>query len=497
MRFCVLSVTGPEAVTEKEGDTVNHPKWYLPADRFFDPDPSQRRVAQELYATVADLPLVCPHGHVDPRLLADEKATLGTPADLLIIPDHYVFRLLYSQGIPLESLGVPRVDGGPVEQDHRRIWQTFADYFYLFRGTPTGIWLAHELCEVFGIEEKVTGSTAQIIYDQLEEKLMMPEFRPRALFERFNIEVLCTTDAATDTLENHQAIRDSGWKGNVRPTFRPDAVVNLVTPGWLDNIDALSEVSGIAVDSYARFIRALEQRRAFFKSMGATATDHAAQSAYTEELSSEEADAIFRRALCGAATSEEAHLFTAHMMLEFARMSIEDGLVMQFHVGSVRNHNQDLFDRFGPDKGCDIPQRSEFTHNLRPLLSRYGNDARLTLIVFTLDESAYSRELAPLAGHYPALKLGPPWWFHDSLNGMRRYFERVVETAGLYNTVGFNDDTRAFPSIPARHDVWRRVVSNWLAGLVVCGVVDVDDAREMAADASYGLAKRAYEFSGR
>jgi glucuronate isomerase len=476
---------------------VDHPKWHLPADRFFDPNPGQRCIAQELYASVADLPLVCPHGHVDPRVLADEDATFGTPADLLIIPDHYVFRLLHAAGIPLESLGVPHSDGGPVEQDHRRIWQVFADHFHLFRGTPTGVWLAHELCEVFGIEEKVTGGTAQIIYDQLAEKLRMPEFRPRALFGRFNIEVLCTTDPATDTLQVHQAIRDSGWEGNVRPTFRPDAVVNLLAPGWWDNIQTLGEVSGITVDSYAHFIQALEQRRVFFRSMGATATDHAAQSAFTVDLSSKEADAIFQRALRGGATDKDAQCFTAHMMLESARMSIEDGLVMQFHVGSVRNHNPYIFGRFGPDKGCDIPERSEFTHNLRPLLNRYGNDPRLTLIVFTLDESAYSRELAPLAGHYPALRLGPPWWFHDSLNGMRRYFDRVVETAGLYNTVGFNDDTRAFPSIPARHDIWRRAASNWLAGLVVRGIVDTEDAREMVRDAAYGLAKRAYRFADR
>jgi glucuronate isomerase len=475
---------------------VTDPKWVLPADRFFDPEPSQRRVAQELYATVVDLPLICPHGHVDPRLLADENASFGTPADLLIIPDHYVFRLLYSAGVPLESLGVPRLDGEPVEQDHRRIWQIFADHFPLFRGTPTGIWLAHELCEVFGIGEKITGKTAQSIYDQLEHKLALPQFRPRALFERFNIEVLCTTDAATDTLQLHQAIRDSGWQGEVRPTFRPDAVVNLLMPGWRDQIDTLSVVSGITIDSYARYIQALEERRAYFKSMGAMATDHAAQSAYTAELSLSEAEEIFQRALKGQTESADAGRFAAHMIMESARMSIEDGLVMQFHVGSVRNHNPYLFDRFGPDKGCDIPERSEFTHNLRPLLNKYGTDPRLTLIVFTLDESAYSRELAPLAGHYPALRLGPPWWFHDSLNGMRRYFDRVVETAGLYNTVGFNDDTRAFPSIPARHDVWRRVASNWLAGLVVRGIVDMDDAREMGVEASYGLAKRAYKFTG-
>ncbi len=470
-------------------------KWHLDPERYFDPDPTRRRLARELYESVAHLPLICPHGHVDPRLFADPNASFGSPADLLIIPDHYVFRMLYSQGVPLESLGVPRIDGGPVETDHRKIWQTFAEHFYLFRGTPTGIWLTQELIEVFGVEEELCGETAQAVYDQIAEKLAQPEFRPRALFERFNIEVLCTTDGAADPLEAHQAIRASGWRGDVRPTFRPDAVVNLLTPGWQQNIDALSQASGITVHSYPTFIRALEERRAFFKQMGATATDHAAQSAYTAELTPAEADAIFQRALRGEATPEDAHRFTAHMMMEFARMSIEDGLVMQFHIGAVRNHNPLVFERFGPDKGCDIPERSEFTHNLRPLLNRYGNDPRLTLIVFTLDESAYARELAPLAGHYPALKLGPPWWFHDSLNGMRRYFDQVMETAGIYNTVGFNDDTRAFPSIPARHDVWRRASADWVAGLVARGIVSMDAAREMMWELAYGLAKRAYRFN--
>jgi len=474
---------------------MTQPEWRLPADRYFDPDPAQRRVARELYESVVDLPLICPHGHVDPRLFADENATFGTPAELLIIPDHYVFRMLYSQGIPLESLGIPRADGAAAEQDHRQVWQVFADNFYLFRGTPSGVWLAHELHVVFGIEEKLTGATAQAIYNQIEAKLATPEFRPRALFERFNIEVLCTTDAATDLLPHHQAIRDSGWGGDVRPTFRPDAVVNLLTPGWRDNIVALSEVSGVTVHSYPTFVQALEQRRAFFKSMGATATDHGAVSACTAELGPSEAEAIFQRALRGEATPDDARRFTAHLIMESARMSIEDGLVMQFHVGSVRNHNQPLFDLFGPDKGCDIPQRSEFTHHLRPLLNKYGNDPRLTFIVFTLDESTYARELAPLAGHYPALKLGPPWWFHDSVNGMMRYFQQVMETAGLHNTVGFNDDTRAFPSIPARHDVWRRVSANWLASLVVRGIVDTDDAREMIQDMAYRLAKGAYKFN--
>jgi glucuronate isomerase len=469
-------------------------KWCLPIDRFFDPDPAQRAVARELYEAVADLPLICPHGHVDPRLLADEDATFGTPADLLIIPDHYVFRMLYSQGIPLESLGIPCCDGSTVELDHRKIWQIFADNSYLFRGTPTGVWLAQELHELFGIQEKLNGKTAQAIYGQMEAKLATPEFRPRALFERYNIEVLCTTDAATDTLRYHQAIRNSGWQGDVRPTFRPDAVVNLLTPNWREGISLLSEVSGVEVDSYPTFIEALEQRRAFFKQMGATATDQAARSAFTAELTPSEADGIFKRALLGRLEPGDAHRFAAHMLIEFARMSTEDGLVMQLHVGSMRNHNELVFRHFGLDKGCDIPQRCEFTRNLHALLNRYGNDPRLTLILFTLDEATYSRELAPLAGHYPAVRLGPPWWFHDSINGMTRYFDQVIETAGLYNTAGFNDDTRAFPSIPARHDVWRRVASNWIAGLVVRGIVDVDDAREMAIDAAYRLAKRAYKF---
>ncbi|MCS7285803.1 MAG: glucuronate isomerase [Anaerolineae bacterium] len=467
-------------------------KWRLSEDRYFDPDPAQRRIARELYEQVAYLPIVSPHGHLDPRLFA-EDAPLGTPTELFIISDHYVFRMLYSQGIPLERLGIPRIDGGPVEEDHRKIWQIFADNFYLFRGTPTGCWLAYQLYEVLGIEEKLTGETAQRIYDQIAEKLSSPDFRPRKLYERFRIEVLCTTDAPTDPLHYHQAIRQSGWKGNIRPTFRPDDVFRILGPEWRKKIEALSQLTGIDIHSYRTFLQALEERRTFFKSMGATAADHDAQTAYTEELSPAEAEAIFQRALQGRATAEDARRFTAHMLMESARMSIEDGLVMQLHVGSVRNHNPFIFERFGPDRGCDIPQVSEFTHNLRPLLNKYGNDPRLTLIVFTLDESTYSRELAPLAGHYPALKIGPPWWFHDSFQGMKRYFEQVMETAGIYNTVGFNDDARNLLSIPARHDLWRRSCANWLAGLVVRGIVDLEDAHDMMLDLSYRLAKKAYK----
>lgn len=472
---------------------MSAPPTLLAPDRFFAPDPGQRHIARELYDAIADLPIVCPHGHVDPRLLADEHATFGTPADLFIIPDHYVFRMLYSQGVPLEALGIPRRDGGAVETDHRKIWQTFADHFTLFRGTPSGAWLAHELYEVFGIQQRLNGATAQAIYDELSDKLARPEYSPRALFERFKIEVLCTTDAASDPLVWHQAIKDSGWSGVVRPTFRPDAVVNLETVGWRSHLDALSQAVGRDIITVAALITALEERRAFFKRMGAKATDHGVVSAYTASLSPAEAEAIFARALAGAATAEDARRFTGHMMIEMARMSAEDGLVMQMHAGTFRNHNPFVFERFGADKGHDIPVATEFTHNLKPLLDRFGNDPRLTLILFTMDETNYARELATLAGHYPVLKLGPPWWFNDSLNGMARYFDQVMETAGLYNTAGFNDDTRAFVSIPARHDVWRRASANWLAGLVVRGLIDMADAAEMAPDMANGLARRVYQ----
>ncbi|MHB0879242.1 MAG: glucuronate isomerase [Anaerolineae bacterium] len=468
-------------------------KIHLPEDRYLGPGRKQKRIAFDLYDTVRRLPLVCPHGHVDPRMFADPDYSFGSPTKLILIPDHYIFRMLYSQGIPLEQLGIPRADGGASESDHRRAWQVFAEHFYLFRGTPTGMWLNQEFVEVFGVEDKLSGETAQAIYDQIEAKLASPEFRPRRLFERFNIEVMCTTDAAVDTLQYHKAIRESGWGGRIQPTFRPDAVVNISTKGWRQNIDALSSVSGVEVSGYRAYVRALESRRAFFKQMGATSTDHSAPTPFTEELTEREADAILQRARRGEATAEDARRFTGHMLMESARMSIEDGLVMQLHPGSFRNHNQALFEQFGADMGADIPMQTEFTCNLRPLLNKYGNDTRLTLIAFMLDESTLSRELAPLAGHYPALKLGPPWWFFDSLAGMTRYRELVTETAGLYNTVGFNDDTRAFPSIPARHDLARRADANWLAGLVVRGIIGVDDAMEMVRDCAHDLAKKAYK----
>lgn len=479
-------------ITVNDRDAKHSRPLRLAHDRYFDPDPAQKRVALEVYDAVANLPLICPHGHVDPRVFADPDYQFGTPTDLLIIPDHYVFRMLYSQGIPLEKLGIPARDGTPVETDHRRIWQLFADNYYLFRGTPTGMWLNHELYDVFGVREQLNSASAMRIYELIEGQMAAPEFRPRALFERFNIEALTTTDPATSRLEHHKAIRESGWGGRILPTFRPDAVVNLDNPTWTQEIDRLSDVSGIAISSYQNYIQALESQRAFFKQMGATATDHGVSSPYTHPLEVSEAQAIFQRALRSEASEQDSVRFTGHMLMEMARMSVEDGLVMQLHPGSLRNHNPQLYARFGTDMGADIPQATEYTRNLRPLLNRYGNEVGFTLILFTLDETTFSRELAPLVGHYPALRLGPPWWFFDSWNGMTRYREAVSETAGLYNTVGFNDDTRAYPSIPARHDLARRVDANWLANLVVRGIIDVEDAHEMAHAAAYSLAKAAY-----
>ena len=468
-------------------------KIYLSPDRFFSPEPTQRKIARELYETVADLPIISPHGHVDPAMFADENYSFGTPTELLFIPDHYIFRMLYSQGYALEELGIPRIDGGAVETDHRKIWQIFAENFYLFRGTPTSVWLNHELAEVFGVEEKLNGKTAQNIYDHIAAQLETPEFRPRALFEKFKIGILATTDAATDSLGHHRKIRDSGWQGKIIPTFRPDGVLNIDRPDWLENIKLLGEICGFEITSYKKLIRALENRREFFKEMGATATDHAALTPFTVSLNEIEIEHIFERALGGEASARDAGFFTGHLLIEMARMSTEDGLVMQFHPGSFRNHNDEIFRKFGLDKGADIPLQAEFTNNLKPLLDRFGNDQRLTLILFTLDETVYSRELAPLAGVYPALKLGPPWWFHDSPNGMTRFRDSVTETAGIYNTAGFNDDTRAFPSIPARHDLARRIDANWLAGLVVRGLIDEDEAAQLMDDLAFGLVKKAYK----
>lgn len=464
----------------------------LHPDRFFDPEPSTRRVARQLYESVENIPLVCPHGHVDPSVLASDEP-FRDPASLLVTPDHYLLRMLYSQGVPLESLGVRRCDGSNVAASSREIWRVFASNYFLFRGTPSRAWLDYELHEVFEVTQRLAADTADAVYDEISEKLRSPEFRPRALFDRFRIETLATTDSATDSLEHHLALRSSGLKGRVIPTFRPDALFAVAGPQWLSELTLLASTVGQDIASFDDFLGALQKRRDFFRAMGAVATDHAVLAPRTELLPRPEVDRLFRSALAGNATAADQARFEAHMLMEMARMSTSDGLVMQLHAGAMRSHNTFVAERFGADKGGDIPVATEYTRNLHPLLNTYGNDAGFSLIVFTLDESAYSRELAPLAGHYPALKLGPPWWFHDSLEGMERFREQTLSTAGIYNTVGFNDDTRAFCSIPARHDLSRRADANILARLVVRHVVEESEAREMMRLLTYDLSRSAYK----
>ncbi|KAA3614644.1 MAG: glucuronate isomerase [Calditrichaeota bacterium] len=461
-------------------------------DRFFDPDPTVRRFARDLYNKVKNWPIISPHGHTEPSWFSENKP-FSDPTALILIPDHYIFRMLFSQGISMESLGVPTIDGGVVEQDHRKIWQLFADHFYLFAGTPTAAWLSHEFYEVFGIAEKLTSKSAMAIYEHIDSQLKKPEFLPRAILERFKIELLSTTDPAESELEHHKTMRDSDWSGRIIPAFRPDGVTDISRPDWQNNLAKLAATTGMEIDSFDRFIQALEQQRHFFKTMGATSTDHGVLTPYTCELSRNEAENIFQKACAGTADKTDALKFTAHMLMEMARMSVDDGLVMQIHAGSFRNHNQAVFKRFGADKGADIPQKTEYTKNLHALLNKFGNNINFNLILFTLDESTYSRELAPLAGHYPAVKLGPPWWFHDSIEGMKRCRERTIETAGFYNTAGFNDDTRALLSIPARHDLARRVDCNFLAGLVARHQIGFEEAEELIGELTHGLVKKAYK----
>jgi glucuronate isomerase len=467
----------------------------LDVNRLFPADGVTRGIAERLYASVCELPIVSPHGHTDPRWFA-ENQPFPNPAALFLQPDHYIFRMLYSQGISLESLGVPqqgaKPDGQQQVADPREAWRIFARHYYLFRGTPTRLWIDYAFEKQFGLKDRLCEANADAYYEHIDRALQTPEFLPRALFERFKLEVLATTDAAVDSLEYHQAIKASGWKGRVVPTFRPDAVVDAEYLGFQDNLKRLGEVSGEDVSSWKGYLSALRKRRAFFKANGATATDHGHLTAMTADLPLSEATALYERIYTGKTRAGDVELFQAQMLTEMAGMSVEDGLVMQLHPGSIRNHNKKVYEKFGRDKGADIPGPTEYVRALRPLLDRYGNEPGFTFILFTLDESTYSRELAPLAGHYPCLRLGPPWWFHDSPEGMMRFRETATETAGFYNTVGFNDDTRAFLSIPARHDVARRVDCAFLARLVSEGLLDEDEAFELAQELTVGLVRRAY-----
>lgn len=463
----------------------------LSDDRLFPADATARSIARELYASVKHLPIVSPHGHTDPRWFA-ENENFSDPAQLIVVPDHYVFRMLFSQGIPLEKLGVPRADGGAVEKDPRAIWRLFAENYHLFRATPSRLWLDHTFETLFGLDVPLSARTADLYYDTIDEKLRTDAFRPRALYERFNLEVIATTEGALDDLKWHAQVRDSGWNGRVVTTYRPDSVVDPDFEGFRDNIRALGEITGCDTATWEGYLDAHRKRRAFFRAHGATATDHGHASADTANLSQEAAAKLFTIVTSRDATPEEARLFRAQMLTEMARMSVEDGMVMQIHPGSRRNHSSAIFSRFGRDKGFDIPGRTDYVQALKPLLDAVGLEPNLTVILFTLDETTYARELAPLAGVYPCLRLGPAWWFFDSPAGMRRFRELTTETAGFYNTVGFNDDTRAFPSIPARHDVARRVDCAYLADLVVAGQLRDDEAADLAHDLAYRLAKRAY-----
>jgi glucuronate isomerase len=463
----------------------------LHPDRLFPADPATRGLARRLYATVKDMPIVSPHGHTDPQWFADD-APFPDASALFITPDHYVFRMLYSQGVRLEDLGIPRRDGGPVERDARKIWRTFAERYHLFRGTPTRTWLDHAFATVFGIDEGLTAESADRVFDRINDCLGKPAYRPRALFERFGIEVMATTESPLDPLPHHAKMRASGWKGRVVTAYRPDPVVDPEFDGFRDNVAQLGAVAGEDTTTWRGYLAAHRSRRAFFKSMGATSTDHGHPTARTCDLADAECQRLLDRARAGTATPEEAEAFRGQMLTEMARMSLDDGLVMQIHPGSFRNHNPAIFRDYGRDKGADIPTRTDYVRALKPLLDRFGNERNLTVILFTLDETSYSRELAPLAGHYPILKLGPAWWFFDSPEGMLRFRELTTETAGFANTVGFNDDTRAFLSIPARHDVARRIDCRYLATLVVEHRIGEDEAFELAPELAYGLAKRAY-----
>ena len=456
-------------------------------DRLFPAEPGTRKIARELYEQVRTLPLVSPHGHTDAAWFARNEP-FTDPARLFVQPDHYIFRMLYSQGIQLEELEI----GQPELKNPRKVWRIFASHYYLFRGTPTRLWLDFAFQELFGLEHRLSEDTADVYFDTISEKLRTPEFLPRALYERFNLEVLATTDSPLDSLADHKAIRESKWKARILPTFRPDPVVDPEFEGFAGNIAKLGEKTGEDTSTWTGYLKALRVTRARFRELGCMATDHGHPSARTANLPTAEAEKLFRRVIADDADSYQQELFRAQMLTEMARMSLEDGLVMQIHPGSARNHNRKLYERYGRDVGADIPMPTNYVDSLRPLLDQFGNERNLTIILFTLDESAYSRELAPLAGHYPCLRLGPPWWFHDSPEGMTRFREQMTETAGFYNTVGFNDDTRAFLSIPARHDVARRMDCGFLAKLVAEHRLEEDEAFEVARDLAYRLVKKAY-----
>jgi glucuronate isomerase len=460
-------------------------------DRLLPSEPRARQIARGLYEQTNALPIVSPHGHCNPAVLAD-NSPITDPASELITRDHYLLRLLYGQGATLESLGVRPLDGSLGPADGRLVWRALAAGYHHFRGTPSKLWLDHTLEEVFGVTKPLGAETSDEIYDEVTARLGRDEFRPRSLFERFGIEFLATTEGALDELRAHARLQHSGWDGQVVPTFRPDDVIDPDRSDFRKNLDALAILTGRDVTTWSGYLDALRSRRAAFIEAGATASDHGHPSPFTADLSPRDAEALFRRVAYDTPSPGDAEMFRGQMLFEMAAMSVEDGLALQLHTGSWRNHNASLAALFGPDIGADIPKSSDYVGSLKPLLDRFGNNRQLTLVIYTLDETTYSRELAPLAGHYPALRLGPPWWFYDSPEGIRRFYRSVVETAGFSNLVGFNDDARSLLTIPARHDMSRRLNAGFLAGLVAEHRLEEEDAVDVARDLAYNLARRTF-----
>jgi glucuronate isomerase len=462
-------------------------------DTLFSPEGTQAGLERELYASICSLPLVCPHGHTDPAWFANNQP-FEDPASLLVMPDHYLLRMFTSQGLKLEDFGIPTRDGAPVETDRRVIWKLFAQNYHLFRCTPSRLWLDYTFSNLFSLDKPLCEATADFYYDQISECLARPEFRPRALYDSFNIEVIATTESALDELHHHRTIQGSDWQGRVVTTYRPDQITDPENPDFIEGLDQFASLTGQDTSNWQGYLEAHRMRRAYFREYGATATDHGVPTPLTANLNLQDAESLYDRVRSASISTQDAALFRAQMLTEMAKMSVEDGMIMQIHPGSYRNHSGAIFERFGRDIGFDIPKRVDFVNDLRPLLECVGHSEGLNIILFTLDESTYARELAPLAGAYPCLKLGPAWWFNDSPEGMMRMRDMCTETAGLYNTVGFNDDTRAFPSIPARHDIARRVDCSWLACQVTEHRLREDEAFELIVEFSGNLARRAYKF---
>lgn len=446
--------------------------------RLFPTDPPARAIAAELYGHIADAPILSPHGHVPADLLANDLPFVD-PAELLVTNDHYVTRLLHSGGVELSQLGL-----GPAEESSptaREIWRTLAHHWHRFAGTASGYWLEEELNGILGVSTPLTPVTADEVFDAITERLTRPEFRPRALFRQFGIEFLATTNDPLEDLEPHRILAKSDLGGRVVPTFRPDRYVDPNTVGFTENVEALLDASQQPA-TFAGYLDGLRSCRGRFVDHGAVSTDHGVEEMFTADVEAADAEHLFQRVLHGTADAAERRLFLGHMMLQMAGMSVDDGLVMTVHPGVRRNHNSHTFNRFGADTGHDIPIRTSFTQGLRPLLERYGLVKDFHLVLFTVDETTFSREIAPLAGFYPSVYIGAPWWFLDAPDAIGRFRSAVTETAGFYRSSGFIDDTRAFLSIPARHDTARRADCSFLAHLVVQGRIGWPMAERIAHD---------------